>query len=84
MEVAAGATANDDPLMIKLPANVELPFGKLIPPLGSSFKTLFALVLACAPSTVSALIAKPAEIIDCRGERVSKAAVEVLYTATSR
>ena len=34
------------PPIVRLPANVELPFGKLIPPLGSSCNTLFALVPA--------------------------------------
>ena len=74
----------ETPETVRAPAKVELPFGRLMPPLGLSCNTLFALVPACAPSTVSALIANPVETIACRGERVSNCAVEVLYTLISR
>src|SRR3989344_4877564 len=43
----------ETPFTVRLPANVELPTGKLIPPLGSSLSTLFAAVPAWDPSTVS-------------------------------
>src|SRR3989344_4715281 len=36
----------ETPFTVRLPANVELPTGKLIPPLGSSLSTLFAAVPA--------------------------------------
>lgn len=85
VEVVLGATAKDDKLLtVTFPPKVELPFGKLIPPLGSKSKSVLELVPWVNPFKVLALMANPAETMDCRGESVSNWAVEVLNTSTCR